>query len=234
MVLGGLQKNSLIDYPGKVACVLFLSGCNFDCPYCHNPELATGCADCPAFFKEKENLFDFLKQRRGFLDGVVISGGEPTLQKDLADLCAALKEMDYPVKIDTNGSRPAVLQSLIDQGLVDYIAMDIKTDPFRYAPLIGRDIDPRRILESIGIIRGSSLPHEFRTTCVRPLVDDHIIETIAMLIQGADLYALQQFQDVSVLHPEFFLGGDCRFTDEDLERFQRIAGRWVKRCIVRS
>lgn len=241
MSFGGIHKNSLIDYPGKISCVLFLQGCNFNCPYCHNPSLVgeTNCQDNETQKIDENKVIDFLESRRNFLDGVVITGGEPTLhESELKRLCNRIKDIGYPVKIDTNGSRPSVLQSLIDEALVDYIAMDIKTAPFQYASLIGRGIKSRHILESIGVIRGSSLPHEFRTTCVRttcdqPLVDDQIIETIAMLIQGADLYALQQFQKASVLHPEFFQGGDCRFTDEDLGRFQKIAERWVKRCIVR-
>ncbi|MBW1769313.1 MAG: anaerobic ribonucleoside-triphosphate reductase activating protein, partial [Deltaproteobacteria bacterium] len=138
MLFGGLQKSSLIDYPGKLSCVLFLSGCNFDCPYCHNPGLVKGRFSDHAQFEEK-TVYDFLEKRRGFLDGVVVSGGEPTLQKDLVSLCEKLKEMGYPVKLDTNGSRPQVLRSLIDEGLVDYIAMDIKTDLLRYSSFIKND-----------------------------------------------------------------------------------------------
>ena len=141
MVFGGLQKNSLIDYPGKVSCVLFLSGCNFDCPYCHNPDLAKDSSLCPVLLDEKA-VFDFLQRRKGFLDGVVISGGEPTLQKDLLVLCKKIKELGYLIKLDTNGSRPQVIKRLIDEGLVDYIAMDIKTDPFHYSPLIAKSQIP--------------------------------------------------------------------------------------------
>lgn len=232
MRLGGLQKQSLIDYPGKVACVLFLSGCNFDCPYCHNPDLARGCATCPANL-DGDRLFDFLEQRKGFLDGVVISGGEPTLQGDLEALCRTIKAMGYPVKMDTNGSRPSKIRELIEGGLVDYIAMDIKTDPFRYVPLIKRDFDPKAILASIDIIMASGMPYEFRTTCIPSLVDDRTIERIVMLIQGARLYAIQQFQETEVLHPECFKGGLGRYHDDDLSRFQAIAKPWVERCIVR-
>ena len=131
MRIGGLQKSSLIDYPGKVSSVIFCVGCNFDCPYCHNPELVTGCSACPADLSD-EKIFDFLRQRVGFLDGVVISGGEPTLQKDLVDICTRVKALGYPVKMDTNGSRPKVLQRLIEEDLVDYIAMDLKTGPLQY------------------------------------------------------------------------------------------------------
>ena len=232
MDIGGLQKSSLIDYPGKVSCVLFLSGCNFDCPYCHNPDLARGCAHCPASL-QNGGLFSFLEKRRHFLDGVVISGGEPTLQGDLIPLCRRIKEMGYPVKLDTNGSRPKVLASLLEEGLVDYLAMDIKTDPFCYAPTIRKHFDPSALLTSIRLIMEQAPDYEFRTTCVSPLVDEGVVETIARLICGADLYALQHFQGRCVLHPEYFQESHRRIDDETLERFRDIAAPYVRRCIVR-
>ncbi|MBU4185821.1 MAG: anaerobic ribonucleoside-triphosphate reductase activating protein, partial [Proteobacteria bacterium] len=127
MIIGGLHKNSLIDYPGKISCVIFLSGCNFDCPYCHNPELAKG-RSLGSDFLSEDLIFDFLEIHKGFLDGVVISGGEPTLQKGLISFCKKIRLMGYPVKLDTNGSRPEVISKLIDEGLVNYIAMDIEGD----------------------------------------------------------------------------------------------------------
>ena len=135
MRFGGLQKYSLIDFPGKVSCVLFLSGCNFDCPYCHNPDLVRGEQLCSSS-KDEAEIYAFLERRKGLLDGVVISGGEPTLVEDLAPLCEKIKGMGYPVKMDTNGSRPKVIKRLTDESLVDYIAMDIKTAPSRYATLV--------------------------------------------------------------------------------------------------
>jgi pyruvate formate lyase activating enzyme len=232
MVFGGLQKHSLIDYPGKLCCVLFTSGCNFDCPYCHNPELAKGHIQQPLPLKEK-NIYDFLALRKGFLDGVVISGGEPTLHRDISSICRNIRGMGYPIKLDTNGSRPKILKQLIDEGCVDYVAMDIKTDPFAYCPLIAKDCKPESILTSIKIIMESDIPHEFRTTCIAPLVNSGIIERIAKLIQGAHLYALQRFQNERVLHPEFFEDGNSRITSQDLIHFQSIASNWVKRCIIR-
>ena len=150
MNFGGIQKNSFIDYPGKLSCVIFLSGCNFNCPYCHNPSLVKGSAECPASLRG-DGLYGFLESRRDFLDGVVISGGEPTLQKNLVKLCETIKGLGYSVKLDTNGSRPGDLKHLIDSGLVDYIAMDIKTDPENYNPLIGENCDPTDLLSSINI-----------------------------------------------------------------------------------
>jgi len=232
MVLGGLQKNSLIDYPGKVSSVLFLSGCNFDCPYCHNPALVNG---SPLLSPpvDEETVYGFLESRRSFLDGVVISGGEPTLHKGLVTLCKKIKQMGYPVKLDTNGSRPHVIKTLSDEGLVDYISMDVKTDPFRYSPLTKEDYTPERILSSIKIIMESNLPHEFKTTCIKPLVDASVIETISQLIEGSDLYALQRFQRTEVLHPEFFEKNEYLIDENELMRLKSVAEPWVKRCIIR-
>jgi len=212
--------------------VLFTSGCNFDCPYCHNPDLANGCAKYSPFSTEN-GVYDFLDSRKAFLDGVVISGGEPTLQKDLVSICEKVKNMGYPVKLDTNGSRPRVLKQLIDDGLVDYIAMDIKTDPFHYSPLIKKDCKPDNIISSIRIIMESELAYEFRTTCIKPIVNKQVIESISRRIKGAMLYVLQQFQNTDVLHPEFFQENEEPYDHDELLHFKSIAEPWVKRCIVR-
>jgi len=232
MVLGGLQKNSLIDYPGKICSVLFLSGCNFDCPYCHNPSLVKG---CPVKYPpvDAETVYKFLESHKVFLDGVVISGGEPTLQNDISDLCKNIKKMGYKVKLDTNGSRPQVIKRLVQEGFVDYIAMDIKTDPFKYAPITKEDRTPHRILSSIQVILEARLPHEFKTTCVKPLVNESVIETISHLIQGSDLYALQRFRKTEVLHPEFFEENEYWIEESELLRMKSIAEPHVKRCIIR-
>jgi len=233
MLFGGLQKNSLIDYPGKVSCVLFLAGCNFDCPYCHNPDLVK-CNNGSSSPAEADAVFGFLKRRRALLDGVVISGGEPTLQKDLAFLCGRIKEMGYDVKLDTNGSRPAVVRKLIDQGLVDYVAMDIKTEPNQYARFICGGCRPESILEATQVIMASSLPYEFRTTCVRPIVDGVAIEGIAKLISGAKRYVLQHFNQTRVLHPEFFGATKPGYDQEELCHIRTRAERWVERCEIRA
>ena len=232
MKLGGLQKNSLIDYPGKVSCVIFLAGCNFDCPYCHNPSLVKGSTECPASLKGG-GLYEFLESRRSFLDGVVISGGEPTLQKNLVRLCEAIKGLGYSIKLDTNGSRPEELKRLIKEGLIDYIAMDIKTDPADYNQMVGYGCNPEDILSSIVTIMESAPAYEFRTTCVKGFVDERIIKKIAKLIRDADLYALQQFRKTEMLHPEFFNGTGSGYSEEDIINLKTIAEQWVKKCIVR-
>lgn len=235
MLFGGLQQNSFIDYPGKISCVLFLAGCNFKCPYCHNPDLALKPKDPVGCMEVTENktLFEFLNIRKGFLDGVVISGGEPTLQKDLPFLCRKIKQMNYPVKLDTNGSRPDVIQMLIEQGLVDYLAMDIKTAPDLYPDYIHKNCHPDNIISSTRIIMESGLPYEFRTTCLSPIVTLPVIKTICRMIRGSDLYALQQFRETEVLDPGFFKDHNCLYSKDDLMDFKTVADPMVKKCVVR-
>ena len=232
MIIGGLHKSSLIDYPKKISCVIFLSGCNFDCPYCHNPELAKGRSQGSVFLSE-DLIYDFLESRKGFLDGVVISGGEPTLQKGLISFCEKIRLIGYPVKLDTNGSRPEVIKELIDKDLISYIAMDIKTDLLHYFSLIKDDCSPDNILSSIRIIMESEIDYEFRTTCIKSLVDEKIIESISHLINGSKLYALQRFSKTEVLHPEFFKNNFNIFQDDELMQLKSVASRWVNKCIVR-
>jgi pyruvate formate lyase activating enzyme len=232
MLLGGLQKSSLIDYPGRLSCVIFLSGCNFDCPYCHNPSLATGKAECRDLLNQ-DNLYNFLDKRRGFLDGVVISGGEPTIQKNLYKLCEAIKELGYSIKLDTNGSRPEELKRLIANGLVDYIAMDIKTEPVKYKDLICGDFNPDDLLSSIVTIMQSAPDYEFRTTCARGFVDECIIENISKLIKGANLYALQSFNHAEILHPEFFKDQKRGLDPVEIDKLKFVAEPWVKECVIR-
>ena len=232
MLFGGLQKNSLIDFPGKLSCVLFVPGCNFHCPYCHNPKLANGTATCPDYLT-KAWLFDFLEKRKEFLDGVVISGGEPTLQNDLFSLCKEIKALGYSIKIDTNGSHPKIIKHLIDASVVDYVAMDIKTDPDAYVPVITEAIEQNVISSSIRILMDSCIAYEFRTTCVKPLVDQGIIEKIAKHIPDAKTYCLQQAKNTEVLDSNFFEENDDQYTEIELLQFKTIAAKWVKRCIIR-
>lgn len=231
MIIGGINRCSMIDYPGKISCVVFTVGCNFRCPYCHNPELVKLGEETLVY--DEDEFFQFLKKRRGLLEGVVVTGGEPTLHKDLLSFCTTIKQMGYPVKLDTNGSRPVMVKNLIDEGVVDYIAMDIKTDPAAYAPIICDKNIENDILSSIRLVMKSGIPYEFRTTCIPHLVDARVVETVCGKIKGASLYALQGFRPKEVLNPSFFEGhGDAcdRFAHE---QYQKIAGSYVKSCIVR-
>jgi len=230
MIIGGLQKTSLIDFPGKVSCVCFVSGCNFRCPYCHNPDLVN---DPGKAFLDENGFFAFIRERLGFLDGVVVSGGEPTLQNDLPAFVSRIKREGYAVKLDTNGSHPRMLQELLAKRLVDYIAMDVKTDPSLYPVYMQRELDPDNIRSSIKLIMASGIPYEFRTTCVRPIVVAETVKTIVRLIHGCFLYVLQQFSRTTVLQPDFFEDGRAGYDQEEMMHLKSIAEPWVRKCIVR-
>ena len=182
----GLQKMTLLAFPGKIACTVFLGGCNFRCPFCHNSELFMG---KPEKLMEDEEFFAFLKSRKGLLDGVCVSGGEPTLYKTLPDFLAKIKEMGFLVKLDTNGYRPEVLKALVQQGLVDYVAMDVKNSPAMYAQTVGLEkMELSSIEESLRFLIGGELPYELRTTLVRQLHDAASIQDmgawLAALVPG--------------------------------------------------
>lgn len=188
----GIQKLTLLDYPEHTACTLFVSGCNFRCPFCHNSELLGGEVE---FYDEAE-IFAFLKKRAGVLEGVCVTGGEPTLYTDLSRLLGKIKDLGYSVKLDTNGYLPDSLAALINAGLVDYVAMDIKNSPDRYAETAGlpqERFDITRIERSIDIIMNSAPDYEFRTTVVTELFDEKSIEGAARMILGAKKYFLQKF-----------------------------------------
>lgn len=229
-LLAGLQKNTLIDFPGRVACVVFFTGCNFACPYCHNPDLARGAWPQRITLQE---LIGFLQPRRHLIDGVVISGGEPTLQPALPELCRAIRRIGQAVKLDTNGSRPTVVEELLQARLVDYVAMDIKTAPDRYAPPWAASGAGAAVVESMRLLMRSTIPHEFRTTCVRPFVDTATVAAIAAAIKGARRYTLQTFRAVDLLHSGFFDGADPGFTPSEMAALQRVAAPFVSECLVR-
>jgi len=230
MIIGGLQKTSLIDFPGKVSCVCFLAGCNFRCPYCHNPDLVHHPGNA---FMDEGAFLAFVKARQGFLDGVVVSGGEPTLQKDLPIFLGRIKREGYAVKLDTTGGHPSMIQELMEKRLVDYVAMDIKSDPSLYPQFINKELDPDLIRSSVRLIMGSGIAYEFRTTCVRPFVDAEIMETIGRLIRGCSLYVLQPFRQTRVLDPGFFENRKAGYDQEGMMRLKAVAEPWVKKCIVR-
>ena len=173
-MIAGLQKMTLLDFPGRVACTVFLAGCNYRCPFCHNAELF-GKATQPLM--EKAEFLRFLENRKGLLDGVCVSGGEPTLTPDLEDLLRSIKALGYAVKLDTNGSRPAVLKRLVQEGLVDYVAMDVKNSPTAYAETVGlEDADLAAVEESLRFLLADNVDYELRTTLVQQLHDDAKID----------------------------------------------------------
>ena len=193
MEIQGLQKMTLLDYPGRVACTVFLGGCDLRCPFCHNGGLVLG--PMPAEL-DGEGLLAFLKKRRGLLDGVCVTGGEPLLRPELPELLAQIKELGYPVKLDTNGGRPEGLRALAEAGLVDYVAMDVKNCPARYgetAGVPGLDVTPFR--ESVSFLLQGTVDYEFRTTVVREFHDEDSFRAIGPWIAGARRYFLQNFVD---------------------------------------
>ena len=201
MNISGLQKMTLLDFPGRVACTVFLGGCNFRCPYCHNAELLDGHLEP---LMTAEEFLAFLRKRVGLLDGVCISGGEPTLSAGLKDLMKTIKSMGFAVKLDTNGSRPAVLRELVEEGLVDYVAMDIKNAPDRYAQTCGLPkMDLAPIEESIRFLLSEGVESEFRTTVVVPFHDE-----AAILEMGRWLYSLAGHKPVKKLFLQPFVDRD--------------------------
>ena len=192
MKICGIEKFSMVDWDTKIVCTLFASGCNFRCPFCHNASLALS---NQASLDEKE-IFDYLEKRKGLLDGVCVSGGEPTLSHDLEDFIGKIKALGYKVKLDTNGTNPTMVQNLINKGLVDYIAMDIKNSPEKYATTTGlASISLDNILESVRIIKSSGVAHEFRTTIIKEFHTENDLKRIADIVDGCDGYFLQQYVD---------------------------------------
>ena len=193
MKIHGLQKMTLLDYPGRVACTVFFGGCNMRCPFCHNAELLDGTA--PAVMDDEE-LLSFLKKRQGLLDGVAFTGGEPLLQKDLPELMGKIRDLGYPVKLDTNGTFPDRLNRMITDGLVQYVAMDIKNSQERYADTAGlKEMDLAPVRESVSLLMEGRTEYEFRTTVVAELHDDSSFSGIGKWIKGAAHYYLQKFTD---------------------------------------
>ena len=229
MSIGGFQKFSLIDYPGKICAIVFTQGCNFRCPYCHNPELVK-----PSLFGKtipEEEIFSFLEKRKGKLDAVEITGGEPTLQKDLVDFIQRIKEIGYLVKLDTNGSNPEILEIIINHELVDYIAMDIKAPLEKYKEVTHSAISPEKIKRSIRVIMNSDIKYEFRTTVVKSQLSKEDIINIGKLIEGAELYILQKFIPSKTLDPNFL--NEKTYSDGELGSLKKKLEKFVCRCLVR-
>lgn len=203
MKFSAIQPFTVLDYPDKVACIVFTPGCNFRCGYCHNPEfvLPEQIKKLEPDFLDEETIIHFLERRKGLLDGVVISGGEPTLQGGLPDFIRRVKGMGFLVKLDTNGSRPEILKLLLDEGLLDYVAMDVKTSLDGYVALVGPCIRTSSVESSIELIRERAPDYEFRTTLVRGIHGPHEIEGIRSLVAGARRYALQKFRPSITLDP---------------------------------
>lgn len=229
MSIHGLNKLTLLDYPGKVAATLFLGSCNFRCPFCHNGDLVLNPGSQPML--PMEDVLKFLKKRQGILEGVCITGGEPTLYADLEELICAIRQLGYAVKLDTNGYRPSVLKDLLGKGLLDMVAMDIKSDQAGYADAAGlKNIELSRIEESVQLLLEGHVTYEFRTTVVKELHNIHTFENIGKWIAGCDAYYLQSYKDSDrVIAPGFHTN-----TKEELEEYRQLLLKTIKRVEIRG
>ena len=229
MKIGGLQKVSLIDYPGEISSIIFLQGCNFKCPYCHNPELVDSKLFGPCL--PEKDVLEFLKTRIGKIDAVTITGGEPTIQNDLIPFIKRIKKMGFAVKLDSNGSRPEVIQKLLSEKLLDFIAMDIKAPLTKYEKIVRVPLKTDSIKESIKIILKTKIPHEFRTTAIQSLHSENDILKIAQLISGARRYALQKFVPTKTLDKKYLKAKP--FSADALEKLRRHLEREIPIVTVR-
>ena len=229
MEITGVQKTTLLDYPGYVACTVFLSGCNLRCPFCHNASLVLPEAMEKPEMSE-DSFLSFLEKRRGKLDGVCITGGEPTLYPDLPDLLRKIRNLGFRTKLDTNGSHPRVLRALLEEGLLDYVAMDIKNSPARYAQTCGGVDCLAAVWESASLLLHGAVDYEFRTTVAHPLHTLEDFTAIGAWLQGAKRYYLQQFQDSGHL----IGSGLTPFTPEEMEAARRAAAVYIPQTTIRG
>ncbi len=231
MNMGGLQKFTLLDYPGKIAAVVFAMRCNFNCPFCHNPELVD-----PEKIKKQpvipeKDFFDFLKQRKGRLEGICVTGGEPTLYQDLPDFIRKIKNLGFSVKLDTNGTNPEILEKLIKENLIDYLAMDIKGPPEKYHEITRSKIGLERIKKSVKLIKNFP-EYEFRTTILPCFHKKEDLIKIGEWLKGSKKYFLQQFRPHKTLDPSF--EKEKSYSSEDLAEFRRLLQPYFGHCGVRE
>ncbi|MDP7141378.1 MAG: anaerobic ribonucleoside-triphosphate reductase activating protein [Candidatus Woesearchaeota archaeon] len=224
----GLQKTSLIDYPDLISTVVFLSGCNLNCPYCHNPDLIN--KSLPTI--KEEDVLNYLETKKQWIDAVVISGGEPSLHKELPDFLKKIKQLSLKVKIDTNGTKPLFLKELIEKNLVDYIAMDIKAPLNKYNKVTKAKVNTKDIEKSIEIIKNSNIDYEFRLTCVPSLIDKKDIENIGKLLKNSKMFYLQQFRNKITLDKKF--EKEATYSKEELNIFKNILKADIKEVNVRA
>jgi pyruvate formate lyase activating enzyme len=229
MKIGGLQKVSLIDYPGLICAIIFLQGCNFKCSYCHNPELVD-----PGLFQpciKEKDVLDFLNTRKGKLDAVTITGGEPTIQNNLIPFIKQIKKMGFAVKLDTNGSQPQVIKAFLNEKMLDFIAMDIKAPLEKYEDIVNIPVNSDSIKESIKLILKAEIPYEFRTTVVQSQLVEKDILQMARLISGASRYVLQNFVPTKTLDKKFLK--EKPFPDEKLEKIKNHLQHQIPSVTIR-
>lgn len=229
MNISGIQKLTLLDFPGKLACTVFTSGCNFRCPFCHNASLVL-----PGMSEhiDESEVFSFLKKREGILEGVCITGGEPCLQSDLESFIGKVKALGFSVKLDTNGSFPEKLSALLEKGLLDYVAMDIKTSPERYAEVTGVTNESffENVKKSVELLKECGIPHEFRTTTAKELQNAEDFLKIGQWLKGEKRYFLQQYESSGEL-----VGKEMTpYEKEELEEFKKLMENFVEDVEIRG
>lgn len=228
IIIGGLQKSSLIDYPEKISAIIFTQGCNFKCPYCHNPELIGSTSDSPL---SVQYILIFLQSRVGKLDGVVITGGEPTLHEDLPQFIKQIKDLGFLVKLDTNGTNSSMLQKLINEKLVDYVAMDIKAPIEKYSQVVCSEVNAEHVLKSIKILKNSDIDFEFRTTVVKSQLSENDFDKIGKMIKETDKYYLQRFLPTKILN-RFFMK-QTTYSDEEFTPIIENLKKYIKQVELR-
>ncbi len=229
MKIFGLQKLSLLDFPGKTACTVFTGGCNWRCPFCHNSALVTDLNTVETI--DEEEFFAFLKKRKGILDGVAITGGEPLMQPDIIEFIKDIRALGYPIKLDTNGSYPEKLKEVVNLGLVDYVAMDIKNSPESYAETVGiNNLDLTAVRESAAFLMSGAVDYEFRTTVVKEFHSAEDFYSIAEWIKGAKKYFLQSFTDSG----DIICAGLSAHTKSELEQFKEILTPYIEYVELRG
>ena len=230
MLITGFQKSTLLDYPGKVACLIFTYGCNLRCEYCHNPELVIHPCKRSSIVKE-EQILSFLKERKNLLDAVVITGGEPTIQPDLTPFIQKIKDTGYLVKLDTNGTNSKIVKKLLTLNIVDYWAMDIKYEKELYIQNLKEEIKYKEIIKSIKLIMERALDYEFRTTYVKGIHSIESARGIGKLIEGSKRYYIQNFRPGKTINPS--LNFSNSFTEKELGRIKRVMKEYVKDVQIR-
>lgn len=228
MKINGFQKMTLLDYPGKVACTVFTAGCNFRCPFCHNAALVTHINNDIEY--SEEEILEYLSKRKGLLDGVCITGGEPLLQDGIEVFIAKIKSLGYAVKLDTNGSFPEKLEKLVNAGLVDYVAMDIKNSREKYSLIADVDVDIKKIEQSVSFLMNNGVDYEFRTTVVKEYHNIEDMKAIGEWIKGAKRYFLQNFVDSGDLIKDGLSAHDLK----ELYKMQQIADEFVVKTEIRG
>lgn len=234
MEFSGIQPFTAVDYPGKIACIVFTAGCNFRCGFCHNPEfvLLSKIEKIKESFIDEETVFRFLEKRKGLLQGVVITGGEPTIHPGLTSFITRVKEMGFSVKLDSNGYRPNVIQQLLDAELIDYIAMDIKGDREQYQELVEGCTNVEHLEKSVEFIMYSSIPYEFRTTLIKEIHTPPVLENIGQWISGAQNYYLQDFRPEQTLQPVYQTYHS--FSQEEYTEAVSILNKYINNVTIRT